>query len=100
MMNPKKATVFDEMIMTILIVVRVAVILVIWLALFLALFLGIFTVPLIVVVVLASIYALMDVAFVVTNKMRSQALHDRGELLSREPKVEEALPEDNSDQVE
>lgn len=99
-MSPKKLTVVDELFMTVWIIVRVAVILVVWLALFLALFLGIFTVPLIVVVVLASIYAIMDVAFVVTNKVRSQALHDRGELLGKSPVVEEPEPEENLDSVE
>jgi apolipoprotein N-acyltransferase len=80
MPDGKQSTV-PEVFMTIWIVLRVGLILVVWLLLFLALFLGYFTVPIILVVILAAIYALTDAAFLVANQLRKQAKNKRDEII-------------------
>ena len=75
-----KRSQLSETFMTIWIIVRVGLILVVWLALFLALFLGYFTVPIIIVIILSSLYTLTDAAFFVANR-RQQQERERDEML-------------------
>jgi hypothetical protein len=78
--------------MTIWIIVRVALIIAVWLALFLALFWGYFTIPIIIVFILAGIYAISDAAFVVAARMREKAQRQRDEMLLARSAPDEPEP--------
>jgi membrane protein implicated in regulation of membrane protease activity len=85
-----KKMALPDVFLTIWIIIRVGLILAVWIALFLALFLGYFTVPIIMVAVLAAIYAVSDAAFLVANQLRKQALTKRDEMLRKQ-----ASPDDH-----